>query len=101
MPPSHSYSMASAVWLNELLKGGISLGIAVSQIEKLHHTHPTGGHLVNGSIQVPTLPMSANYALGQWIFRFRRVGREVFSDDCWKLVVTGYWDSVVIYRFEC
>ncbi|KAF8499939.1 nucleotide-sugar transporter-domain-containing protein [Gautieria morchelliformis] len=89
-PPSRSYSAASAVLLNELLKGGISLGIAVSRIEKLHHTQPTrkpSGHLVDGPMQVPTSPMSANYALGQWIYRFRRVGREVFSDDCWKLAI--------------
>ncbi|KAF8531389.1 hypothetical protein JB92DRAFT_3105222 [Gautieria morchelliformis] len=49
-PPSRSYSTASAVLLNELLKGGISLGTAISRIEKLHRTHPTlkpSGHLVN------------------------------------------------------
>lgn len=90
-PPSRAYSAASAVLLNELLKGGISLAIAVSRIENLKpHTQPTrkpSGHLANGPVPMSTPPTSASYALGKWMYRFRRVGREVFSDDCWKLAI--------------
>lgn len=88
-PPSRAYSAASAVLLNELLKGGISLAIAVSRIEKPHiqPSRKPSGHLANGPVYMPSTPMSASHALGMWMYRFRRVGREVFSDDCWKLAI--------------
>ncbi|KAF8582311.1 hypothetical protein K439DRAFT_1647637 [Ramaria rubella] len=88
-PPSRAYSAASAVLLNELLKGGISLAIAVSRIDKPHPqiTRKPSGYLANGSMPLPPPPVSATHTLGIWMYRFRRVGREVFSDDCWKLAI--------------
>jgi solute carrier family 35 (UDP-sugar transporter), member A1/2/3 len=56
IPPSRQYSAASAVLLNELLKGSISLAIAVSRVEPKRSP-------------------------------FRRVARDVFSPDCWKLAI--------------
>lgn len=56
VPPSRQYSAASAVLLNELLKGSISLAIAVRRVE------PT---------RAP----------------WRRVARDIFSPDCWKLSI--------------
>ena len=56
IPSSRQYSAASAVLLNELLKGSISLAIAVSRVE----------------------PKRAP---------FRRVARDIFSPDCWKLAI--------------
>ncbi|KAF8511380.1 nucleotide-sugar transporter-domain-containing protein, partial [Gautieria morchelliformis] len=56
IPPSRQYSAASAVFLNELLKGSISLAIAVSRVEPRR---------------------------SPW----RRVARDIFSPDCWKLSI--------------
>ena len=56
IPSSRQYSAASAVLLNELLKGSISLAIAVSRVESKRAT-------------------------------FRRVARDIFSPDCWKLAI--------------
>ena len=60
IPPAHSYSPASAVLLNELLKGSISFIIA----------------LVNKS----SSPSSSPYP-------FRTLWAEIFSSDCWKLSI--------------
>ena len=88
-PPSRAYSAASAVLLNELLKGGISLAIAVSQTENPYPppTRKPSGHLGNGPIPISASSVSASCVPAYWMRRFRRVGREVFSDDCWKLAI--------------
>ena len=91
-PPSRAYSAASAVLLNELLKGAISLAIAVSRIDKLHphysqSTRKPSGLLLNGSVPLPTPLVPIGYSASRCMNRFRRVGREVFSDDCWKLAI--------------
>ncbi|KAF8517516.1 nucleotide-sugar transporter-domain-containing protein, partial [Hysterangium stoloniferum] len=86
-PPSRAYSAASAVLLNELLKGFISLAIAASRIE-IPHLQPArkaSTYLLNGTAPFP--PVTSYYNIDMWLFRFRRVGREVFSDDCWKLAI--------------
>ena len=59
-PPSQQYSAASAVLLNELLKGTISLAIAISRVEPPRGIQPS---------------------------RARRIARDVFSPDCWKLSI--------------
>jgi solute carrier family 35 (UDP-sugar transporter), member A1/2/3 len=56
IPPSRQYSAASAVFLNELLKGSISLAIAVGRVEPRR---------------------------SPW----RRIARDIFSPDCWKLSI--------------
>ena len=57
-PPSQSYSPASAVLLNEILKGSISFGIALWRVSRLDVRRP-----------------------------FNQLLHEVFSPDCWKLSI--------------
>ena len=57
-PPSQSYSPASAVLLNEILKGSISFGIALWRLSKSEVPSP-----------------------------FRQLIRETLSPDCWKLSI--------------
>ncbi|KAG8940700.1 hypothetical protein FRC04_005081 [Tulasnella sp. 424] len=98
--PSKTYSAGSAVLLNELLKGSISLFIA------LLRTEPDTGRTRIATTGVPTAP-GAEYTLlakskravaaasppslvrstSRLIGRFRKLGREVFSPDCWKLSI--------------
>lgn len=67
IPASQAYSPASAVLLNELLKGSISFVIALWRV------------------------LSASDAAGRGVVgilvAFRRVCREIFSIDCWKLSI--------------
>ncbi|KAI9571351.1 nucleotide-sugar transporter [Boletus coccyginus] len=73
IPPSQSYSAPAAVLLNELLKGSISLAIAFIQTDPYaSDTGPTTGRFWNPS---------------KLFLRLRRLGREVFSADCWKLSI--------------
>ncbi|KAI0062378.1 nucleotide-sugar transporter [Artomyces pyxidatus] len=65
-PPSLSYSPASAVLLNEIMKGSISFMIALWRISNSESRRP-----LTGSIFTP---------LNQLL-------REIFSHDCWKLSI--------------
>ena len=67
IPASQAYSPAAAVLLNELLKGSISFVMAMSRV--LSASDAAGRSLV-----------------GVWV-AFRRVWREIFSPDCWKLSI--------------
>jgi UDP-sugar transporter A1/2/3 len=67
MPPSRTYSAATAVLMNEILKGTISLVIAFVRID------PQPSELV----QAPQPFMG----------RVRKLWREVMSPDCWKLSI--------------
>ncbi|KAJ7219362.1 nucleotide-sugar transporter-domain-containing protein [Mycena pura] len=66
-PPSRAYSPATAVLMNEILKGSISLVIAFLRVDT-----PTSGTLCNPSA------CSA---------RIKRLAGDVFSPDCWKLSI--------------
>lgn len=74
-PPDREYSAAAAVLLNELLKGGISLAIAFARIN--HTTNAQYGPVAHASSWDPSTVMA----------RFGRLGKEVFSPDCWKLSI--------------
>jgi UDP-sugar transporter A1/2/3 len=79
IPPSQSYSAPTAVLLNELLKGFISLAIAFARINRVTpYTSDT-----------PQLPLTASrfWHPTKVLLRVRRLGREVFSPDCWKLSI--------------
>ncbi|KAG6814477.1 hypothetical protein H0H92_000002 [Tricholoma furcatifolium] len=69
-PPSRTYSAATAVLMNEVLKGLISLCIAYFRIET---------------------PNDASQAAGlSWdirIRRLRKLSNGIFSPDCWKLSI--------------
>lgn len=75
--PSQTYSAAAAVLLVELLKGTISLGIAFARLD-----HYAPQYLPNGQ-KVSISPWNPWALLG----RFRRLGKEVFRPDCWKLAI--------------
>lgn len=79
IPPSQSYSAPTAVLLNELLKGSISLVIAFARI---HRSTPY-------TSDTPQLPLiaSRSWHPAKIFLRIRRLGREVFSPDCWKLSI--------------
>jgi hypothetical protein len=74
-PTSRVYSAATAVLLNELLKGSISLAIAFCRIDS-----PAQSSHVFDSPQ-------ASWAPRTLLFRLRRLAKEVFSPDCWKLSI--------------
>ncbi|KAK7693467.1 hypothetical protein QCA50_003035 [Cerrena zonata] len=74
--PSQTYSAAAAVLLTELLKGSISLLVAFSRIDsyspQYNPNSPGSNSLWNPS---------------NLLNRFRRLGKEVFRPDCWKLSI--------------
>ncbi|KAI0822796.1 nucleotide-sugar transporter-domain-containing protein [Trametes gibbosa] len=66
-PAAQAYSPATAVLLNELLKGSISFVIAF--------------------LRVAYASDAPGLGFAGWFFALRRVCREVFSPDCWKLSI--------------
>ncbi|KAH9952165.1 nucleotide-sugar transporter-domain-containing protein [Amylocystis lapponica] len=66
-PAAQSYSPASAVLLNELLKGSISFVVALIRVAHAPEMQQRG-------------------VLGWWL-SLRRVCKEIFSPDCWKLSI--------------
>lgn len=83
-PPSRAYSAATAVLLNELLKGSISLAIAFARIERPPYS------VVDSTF--PSLSISGVATNSFWnpqtlLYRLRTLCREVFSADCWKLSI--------------
>ncbi|CAE7106736.1 unnamed protein product [Rhizoctonia solani] len=120
-PPNRTYSAASAVLLNELLKGSISLLIALFRIDDQPKTARSEAISLSGAGDLdddsPTTPMIKAKAQGRGFLshrstgsgsirgvlssqlrrstslltrlwcKFRRLGREVFSPDCWKLSI--------------
>ncbi|KAI0636988.1 nucleotide-sugar transporter-domain-containing protein [Trametes polyzona] len=70
--PSHTYSAASAVLLTELLKGSISLTVAFLRLDYCSPSSSSGSSLWNPRVL---------------FYRFRRLGKEVFRPDCWKLSI--------------
>ena len=75
--PSHTYSAAAAVLVTELLKGGISLVVAFTRLDSY-----APQYLPNGA--AATTPWWNPWML---LARFRRLGKEVFRSDCWKLSI--------------
>jgi hypothetical protein len=71
-PPSRTYSAATAVLMNEILKGTISLIIAFWRLDTAQtpYEHP----------HARTYPQ-------RFATRLRKLSREVFSQDCWKLSI--------------
>ncbi|KAJ7235434.1 nucleotide-sugar transporter-domain-containing protein [Mycena haematopus] len=65
-PPSHAYSPATAVLMNEILKGSISLLIAFWRIDA---------------------PSPDGEVFGALVGRVKRLIGDVFSQDCWKLSI--------------
>jgi UDP-sugar transporter A1/2/3 len=74
---SETYSAATAVLMVELLKGGISFAIAFSRLESAK-SYPLNGL----GTQQPSLLSPRALAS-----RFRRLCKEIFRSDCWKLSI--------------
>lgn len=81
-PPDKTYSAALAVFLNELIKGCISLVVAFMNIDD----HGSRGH--PPPKRVP-LQMHDGGGMTLRLFgsRCRKLTREVFGPDCWKLSI--------------
>ena len=75
--PSQTYSAAAAVLLVELLKGGISLVIAFARLDNYAPQYLPNGQKIASPLWSPWTLLS----------RFRRLGKEVFRSDCWKLAI--------------
>ncbi|KAF9643816.1 nucleotide-sugar transporter [Thelephora ganbajun] len=71
-PPSETYSAGTAVLMVELLKGAISFTIAYLRIE-------------NTTTYI--LPGNASTSRSNPLSRLRKLGREIFRSDCWKLSI--------------
>lgn len=71
-PPSQSYSPASAVLLNEILKGTISFVIALARVQRQHQA-PYARH--------------NTWDVFSWTTALGQVCGEIFSPDCWKLSI--------------
>ncbi|KIM49328.1 hypothetical protein M413DRAFT_45013, partial [Hebeloma cylindrosporum] len=76
-PPSRTYSAATAVLMNEILKGTISLAIAFARIDPQQ--------LSNESAQAPYAPPRP--LVQTFVARVRKLWREIMSPDCWKLSI--------------
>lgn len=76
-PPALSYSPASAVLLNELLKGSISFVIALARVRDVADQDWSRKSL--GGI-IASLPYP-------WTSSFQQLCGEIFSLDCWKLSI--------------
>ena len=82
MPPSRAYSAAAAVLATELLKGFISLIIALIRVRPSSSQHAF-------ALPSPLPNTLASSPLNPKLFleRCRIVGKEVFRPDCWKLSI--------------
>ncbi|KAF5380886.1 hypothetical protein D9615_004020 [Tricholomella constricta] len=74
IPPSCAYSAATAVLLNEVLKGLISFLIAYMRVD--HSADPS---------QPAGLPWAQKARIP--FVRLRKLSRDIFSPDCWKLSI--------------
>ncbi|KAF9557156.1 hypothetical protein CPC08DRAFT_725287 [Agrocybe pediades] len=86
-PPSLSYSPASAVLLNEILKGSISFIVALSRSPLLNQPQQQqypltrrGGKSISSTSAVAT----SRYV---YLQAFTHLCQEIFSPDCWKLSI--------------
>lgn len=79
-PPSEQYSAASAVLINELLKGGISLAVAMYKIQPNARTNSNHTRL---------------HSFIPWNWPWRKISNDIFSPDCWKLSIPA-----ILYVFQ-
>ena len=76
MPPSRRYSAATAVLMNEILKGSISLIIAFIRID------PPSYEIAQAPFPPGQHPHPYTYFL-----RLQKLWKDVWSPDCWKLSI--------------
>ena len=93
IPPALAYSPASAVLLNELLKGSISFIIALARSPVLspdhpqHHLHVHHYHHPSSSSSTRHRKLSFFDTCYLWSVAFYELCGEIFSPDCWKLSI--------------
>ncbi|KAK7054782.1 hypothetical protein VNI00_003245 [Paramarasmius palmivorus] len=75
-----AYSAATAVLMNEVLKGSISLAIAFWRVE-------TGSTPLASGLDSQGYPLQEICRRRSFIGKAKRLLREVFSADCWKLSI--------------
>lgn len=107
--PAATYSASSAVLINELLKGTISLLVALRRVDRdmsadeSHARSPTSRVLTGKTmdharfpshVELPKQHLSspvapASHPLSAYLkrSRWRRLAHEIFSPDCWKLSI--------------
>ncbi|KAF8350637.1 nucleotide-sugar transporter-domain-containing protein [Amanita rubescens] len=78
-PPSRAYSAATAVLMNEILKGLISLTIAFARIDPVIYAHD--------SAQAPYHVLVGRFDPRSVSYRLRKLFKDIFSPDCWKLSI--------------
>ncbi|KAF8623538.1 hypothetical protein AX15_006314 [Amanita polypyramis BW_CC] len=78
-PPSRAYSAATAVLMNEILKGLISFTIAFARIDPFIYAHD--------SAQAPYYALVSRWSLRALSSRLRRLVKDIFGPDCWKLSI--------------
>ncbi|KAL0946608.1 hypothetical protein HGRIS_012806 [Hohenbuehelia grisea] len=83
--PSHTYSAGTAVLMNEVLKGAISLAIAFTRIETPPSTPPPYTPLDGSRFPQPSL--NSRWSPRAVLARSRKLCKDVFSPDCWKLSI--------------
>ncbi|KIY72228.1 hypothetical protein CYLTODRAFT_450153 [Cylindrobasidium torrendii FP15055 ss-10] len=93
-PPERAYSAGTAVLMNEILKGGISLVFAFvnagagAPVIGSSASSLLGSTPMLGSASSPMLGSSSEKGvMGGVVRRVRKLAREVFSPDCWKLSI--------------
>ena len=79
--PTQTYSAASAVLLNELLKGSISFVIAFSHIQDHFGPHHTPRRYTHVETALSWMQPSI------FLYRLKTLRNEIFSPDCWKLSI--------------
>jgi len=89
-PASRTYSAATAVLMNEILKGLISLMIAFCRVD----TSTMSYELAQASYSQGQASMSQTLR-----FRSRKLAREVLSPDCWKLSIPAILYGVFLLLF--
>jgi solute carrier family 35 (UDP-sugar transporter), member A1/2/3 len=88
IPEAEAYMPATAVLLNEILKGSISFVIALLRIE----APPQQPAPFTPITQQPSWPDTLR------LERLRRLSREVFSSDCWKLSIPAILYGELYFR---
>jgi len=86
-PPSLAYSPASAVLLNEILKGSISFLVALSRSPLLNQQHQYP--LTRRSAKSISFAPNHHYSSSPYVYvqAFTHLCQEIFSPDCWKLSI--------------
>jgi UDP-sugar transporter A1/2/3 len=102
--PTKQYSASSAVLMNELLKGTVSVLVALRRVDaemtadEAHARSPTraltsktdsrfSSDLPKQHLASPSAPSAHPLAPYLKPTRWRRLGHEIFSPDCWKLSI--------------